>query len=183
MPSTLPLRRSAAVLCGGVLLAAGLALTGCATAGLGAADAARLEALEAREQILELMTAYGATLDRRDFTAFGELFAQDAEYGGGPGAPTRGRAAIAAQLERTITGNPSNLPAPNSHLFFNPSIRIEGDTATAHSLGAYTARDPASGDTRLVFFVSYQDRFVRSQGRWLFQSRIAGSTAPAAGTR
>ena len=47
--------------------------------------AARLQRLEDREQILELLTAYGATLDRHDFAAFGLLFAEDAEYGGGAG--------------------------------------------------------------------------------------------------
>ncbi|MDQ2642136.1 MAG: nuclear transport factor 2 family protein, partial [Pseudomonadota bacterium] len=101
------------------------------------AMAERLQQLEDREQIRELMTAYGATLDRRDFAAFGELFAEDAEYGSGPSA-VQGRAAIQAQLENIIGSNPSNLPAPNFHLFFNPSIHVLGDTAQATSLGAYT---------------------------------------------
>lgn len=140
--------------------------------------AARLQHLEDREQILELLTAYGATLDRRDFAAFGRLFAEDAEYGGGPGAPTRGRAAIQAQLERTITGNPSNLPQPNHHLFFNPSIQIDGDRATAHSLGAYTAPEAAGRATQMVFFVAYDDELVRTGGRWLFKRRVIGSGAP-----
>lgn len=152
---------------------------GCAAPGLTDADAARLAQLEDREQILELMTAYGNTLDRRDFAAFGKLFAEDAEYGSGPGA-ARGRAAIQAQLERTISSNPSNLPAPNFHLFFNPSIRIDGDTATATSLGAYTAPDAGGGATRMVFFVSYQDTLVRRDGRWLFSKRVVGSGAPPA---
>src|SRR5262245_60479411 len=90
----------------------------------GESTATRLQRLEDREQILELLTAYGATLDRRDFAAFGQLFVEDAEYGSGP-APTRGRAAIQSQLERTITSNPSNLPKPNHHLFFNPSIKVD----------------------------------------------------------
>lgn len=162
-----------------ILLAALCVLAGgCAAPGRGG-DAARLRHLEDREQILELMTAYGATLDRRDFAAFGLLFAPDAEYGSGPNA-TRGRAAIQAQLERTIGSNPSNLPAPNFHLYFNPSIRIDGDTATATSLGAYTAPDPTGGATRMVFFVSYQDTLVRRDGRWLFQRRVVGSGAPPA---
>jgi uncharacterized protein (TIGR02246 family) len=138
-------------------------------------DAARLQRLEDREQIIELMTAYGATLDRRDFTAFAQLFAEDAEYGSGPGA-ARGRAAIRAQLERVIGSNPSSLPAPNSHLFFNPTINITGDTATARSLGAYTAPDSATGSTRMVFFVAYQDTLVRREGRWLFLRRVTGSS-------
>jgi hypothetical protein len=157
-----------------ILLVAGALASACVPPALHDDHAARLRLLEDREQILELMTAYGATLDRRDFAAFGQLFADDAEYGSGPGV-VRGRAAIQAQLERVIGSNPSNLPAPNSHLFFNPSIRIDGNTATATSLGAYTAPDAASGSTRMVFFVSYQDTLVRRDGRWLFQKRVIGS--------
>jgi hypothetical protein len=161
------------------LLALCMVASSCAAPGLRGADAVRLRHLEDREQILELMTAYGATLDRRDFAAFGQLFSEDAEYGSGPAA-ARGRAAIQAQLERIIGSNPSNLPAPNFHLYFNPAIRIDGDTATATSLGAYTAPDPATSNTRMVFFVSYQDTLVRRDGRWLFQRRVTGNTAPAA---
>lgn len=140
----------------------------------------RLQRLEDREQILELLTAYGATLDRHDFAAFGRLFAEDAQYGGGTGPLTRGRAAIQTQLEKQITSNPMNLPPPNNHLFFNPSIHVEGDHATAHSLGAYVAPDPATKTTRMVFFVAYDDVLVKRNGRWLFQKRVIGSSgAPA----
>lgn len=148
------------------------------TAASGDTTAERLQRLEDREQILELLTAYGATLDRHDFVAFGQLFAEDAEYAGGPGAPTRGRAAIQAQLQRVITSNPSNLPAPNHHLFFNPSIQLDGDRATSRSLGAYVAPAPDGGSTQMVFFVTYDDLLVRSGGRWLFQRRTIGSGAP-----
>src|SRR5262245_17042602 len=78
-------------------LAAGVVLA----ASVRVADAAprdkvaeRLQKLEDRAEILELMSTYGATLDRRDFAAFGQLFAQDATYGGTAGTPTKGRAAI-----------------------------------------------------------------------------------------
>ena len=108
--------------------------------------AARLQRLEDREQILELLSAYGATLDRHDFAAFGQLFAEDAEYGSGPGAPTRGRAAIQAQLEKMITSNPSNLPGPNHHLFFNPSIQIDGDHARPTAWAPIRSPDAAGQD-------------------------------------
>lgn len=164
-------------------LLAGVLAGGCVTYSADRASAVRLQALEDREQILELLAAYGDTLDRRDFQAFGLLFAEDAEYGSGPGAPTQGRAAIQAQLERVMASNPSNLPTPNHHLFFNPSIHVQGDRATARSLGAYTAPDPASGSTRMVFFVWYQDELVRGPGGWLFQKRVIGSGAPPAPAR
>src|ERR1700684_3918299 len=47
--------------------------------------------LEARQEIEELFAQYGASLDRRDFDAFGRLFTEDAVYGGG-GEPTGRRA-------------------------------------------------------------------------------------------
>jgi hypothetical protein len=75
-------------------------------------------------------------------------------------------------LEKTLTSNPSNLPGPNSHLFFNPSIRIDRDRATAQSKGAYTVPDAATKTTQLVFFVTYEDTFVRRDGRWMFQQRV-----------
>lgn len=157
-----------------LIAASGVLACGCAPGGMDEAATARLAALEDREQIRQLLVDYGATLDRRDFAAFGALFAADAQYGGG-GAPAQGRAAIQAQLEGIIGSNPSGLPGPNFHLSFNPSITLDGDRATAVSLGAYTAPDAAGGSTRLVFFVWYQDELVRHDGRWLFQRRVVGS--------
>jgi uncharacterized protein (TIGR02246 family) len=150
------------------------------TTGAAARDdtAARLQRLEDREQILDLLTAYGTTLDRHDFAAFGQLFAADAEYGGGAGTPTRGRTAIQAQLEKTILGNPTNLPPPNRHLLFNPSIQLDGERATVQSMGAYVAPAADRKSTQMVFFVSYQDTLVKRDGRWLFQRRILGNGAP-----
>jgi uncharacterized protein (TIGR02246 family) len=158
-----------------LMLAGGL---GASRAASGDATQARLQRLEDREQIQELLIAYGATLDRHDFAAFGQLFADDAEYAGGPGAPTKGRAAIQAQLERTIMSNPSHLPPPNHHIFFNQSIRVEGDRATAHSLGAYVAPDAAGKSTQMVFFVAYDDVLIRHDGKWQFLRRALGSGTP-----
>jgi uncharacterized protein (TIGR02246 family) len=143
------------------------------------ADAARLQRLEDRERILELMSAYGATLDRHDFAAFGELFAEDAAYVSGAGAPVRGREAIRTMLEKTITSNPSNLPRPNFHLFFNPSIQVDGDRATARSLGAYVAPDLKTRTAQMVFFVTYEDKLIREGDRWLFQERVVRGGIPA----
>jgi uncharacterized protein (TIGR02246 family) len=167
---------------GGVAAAVGaMALLHFAQAGTADADTARLQGLEARQEIEELFTAYGATLDRRDFPAFGRLFAEDATYGGGPGEPTHGRAAIQAQLEKTITSNPSHLPTPDFHLYFNPSIQVKGDHATAQSKGAYVIPDLQTHGAEIIFLVSYDDMFVRHNGHWLFQQRMlhAGIPAPA----
>jgi uncharacterized protein (TIGR02246 family) len=141
-------------------------------------NAERLQRAEDRQQIEELLTAYGATLDRRDFAAFGALFAEDAVYSGGPGEPVRGRAAIQASLEKTLSSNPAHLPGPDFHLFFDPSIHVEGDHATVRSKGAYAIPDTGAANSvpgvRMVFFTQYDDVLVRQGGHWLFQQRTLG---------
>ncbi len=149
-----------------------------APAGTPSSDALLVQRLEARQEIEELFAQYGASLDRRDFDAFGRLFTEDAVYGSG-GTPTRGRAAIQSQLQQTIAANPSHLPGPDFHLFFNPSIHVDGDLATAHSMGAYLIPDEHSpGGWKLIFLVSYDDTLVRQNGRWLFQQRMLHAAAP-----
>lgn len=142
-------------------------------------SAQRLQRVEDRQQIEELFTAYGATLDRRDFDAFGRLFADDAVYSGGPGEPVHGRGAIQSMLEKQITSNPSHLPTPDFHLYFNPSIQVQGEHAQALSKGAYVIPDLSNNGARIVFFVSYEDTLVRQGGHWLFARRVIHGGIPA----
>lgn len=177
-----PVNLKLAILAGTTAVALGLvAPVDVLAAEPASADSARLQRLEDREQIMELLAAYGSTLDSRDFAGFGRLFAEDATYGSGPNA-TRGRAAIQSMLEAQLTRNPLNLPPPNYHIFFNPSIKLKGDRATAHSRGAYIAPDPTGKTAQMVFFVTYEDTLVRKEGRWLFQERVikGGIPVPAA---
>jgi hypothetical protein len=174
-----------AVVCLMAVLAAGTGaamMARPATAATAGPESSLVARLEARQDIEELFAQYGATLDRRDFDAFGRLFTEDADYGAGR-TPTHGRQAIQAQLKQTITANPSHLPGPDFHLYFNPSIRIEGDHATAHSMGAYLIPDDRSpGGWKLIFLVSYDDILIRRNGHWLFQQRMLHPAAsPATG--
>ena len=164
-----------------VLTAAQLVLAGRpATAAGSGSESSLLERLEARQEIEELFAQYGASLDRRDFDAFGRLFTEDAVYGAGA-TPTRGRAAIQSQLQQTITANPSHLPGPDFHLYFNASIQVDGNHATAHSLGAYLIPDDRSpGGWKLIFLVSYEDTLVRQDGHWLFKQRMLHPAAAPA---
>lgn len=125
--------------------------------------------LEAREQIRELFTAYGRTLDDRDFLAFGRLFARGSEYvGGGDMGVVRGPEAIAVALENVITANASGA---NLHVYFNEHIDITGpDTATAQSRGAFYVQNESGGPMALMF-ATYQDELVREDGRWKFRLR------------
>lgn len=134
--------------------------------------AARVDALEARDEIHALMMAYGRTLDRRDFQAFADLWASDAEYvqGAGPGA--RGPAAIRAVLEAAFARNAAGVKAPNFHVFFNEAIGpVEADRASAYSRSAFVAAG-ADGKLEVVVTAHYDDTFVRENGRWKFLRRV-----------
>jgi SnoaL-like domain len=87
--------------------------------------ASRLATLEDREAIRLLLRDYGRLLDERHFEEFGQLFAADGEYIAG--TTTRGPAAIAESLRRTMSANSLGLSEPNFHVLFNEHIELQGD--------------------------------------------------------
>lgn len=131
---------------------------------------ARLQALEDREAIRALFAEYGRTLDARDFAAFARLFAKDAEFVGGAGAPAKGPDAIGALLARTIQANYPDSKGRNLHLFANETIDVTGNEATAISKGAFVGAN-AANQPEWFQLATYRDRLVREDGRWKFKRR------------
>lgn len=162
------------------LLLAMLWMLGIGTAG---ADdlGERLAALESREAIHELLIAYGRTLDARDFAGFARLFARNADYvGGGTMGAVHGPEAIGAALRRVFEANPSGVSGASAHLFFNESIQVTDNTATATSMGAFVIT--GDGDRPAVLMLAtYHDEFVREDGVWKFHRREVRSNIPAPG--
>jgi uncharacterized protein (TIGR02246 family) len=136
--------------------------------------ASRLEALEAREAIRALWAEYGRTLDARDFVAFSKLFARNAEFGSGPGA-AKGPTAIGAFLEKAIGTNYPDSKGKNFHLYFNESIEVHGDRATAVSKGGYVMATADNTKADFLLLAEYRDELVKEDGQWKFLRRqIAG---------
>ncbi len=143
-----------------------------AQAGRGAdAVSVRLDALEGREAIRALWAEYGRTLDARDFRAFSQLFARDAEFVGGPGSPAKGPAAIGAFLEKAIGTNYPDSKGLNFHLYFNETIDMQGDHASAISKGGYVMAAADNTKADFLLLATYHDEFVREDGRWKFKRR------------
>ena len=139
---------------------------------------ARLQELEDREQIRQLMHHYGRFLDERNFDAFAGLFAEtDSAYVSG-NRTARGAQAIGAMLREIITANPSGFKSPSFHVFFNETIDLDGDQATAFSQSAYIVPG-VNGNPEMVFFATYDDVFMREQGRWKFKRRVVHGNLPA----
>jgi len=137
----------------------------------------RLEALEAREAIRALWAEYGRTLDARDFASFAKLWARNAEFGSGPGA-AKGPTAIAATLEKAIGSNYPDSKGKNFHLYFNESIEVHGDRATAVSKGGYVMATPDNTKADFLLLAEYRDELVKEDGQWKFLKRQIVSEIP-----
>jgi uncharacterized protein (TIGR02246 family) len=139
---------------------------------------ARLQALEDKEAIHAVMMNYGRTLDARDFAGFAELFARDGEYVAG-NQSAKGPAAIRALLESLLKANAAPVSGRDFHLFYNETIEVHGDEATALSKGGFYVRG-AERQLQTTALVNYHDQFVREDGRWKFKRRQLGDGPPPA---
>ena len=140
---------------------------------------ARLRRLEDRDAIRKLLMDYGRFLDRRDFAAFSQLFADsEGEWIGGLGK-AKGPLAIRKLMEDTI-GNDTNkmISAPNYHVFTNEIISIDGDRAKALSKWMFVVQGEAARP-RLFYLGHYEDTLVREGGHWKFLRRVVHGDIPA----
>ena len=135
-----------------------------------------LSAREVSDRLLirEVLDAYAAAVDTRDWELLASLCAADAvldysAYGGPKGSVAEAVAWIDQALSRI---------AVSQHLVTNVRIAIDGDTATSQCylfspLGAST-----DGGGMRVFLVGgyYNDRLRRTQDGWRIVERVAGPT-------
>jgi ketosteroid isomerase-like protein len=134
--------------------------------------AARVQALEDRAAINDLIIRYAEAVDNRDNDALASCFTDDAEasFAGVP-VPGRGGAAVVAFLGSLGDGGPPAVGRlKSSHLFTNVAISVQGDEAEARcSASVYSVRDDA-GQIR-VRGVSYRDRMRRTPDGWRISKR------------
>ena len=137
--------------------------------------AARIQRLEDIEAIRNVLLDYGRYLDARDFSAYSKLFSKTGEWAGGFGT-VKGPAEIQAFMEK-------NLPGANRgntfHILSNFVIEVNGDRATAWS--RWTFITPGVDGKPIASQAGrYDDVFIREDGRWKFQRRLASNDIPVA---
>ena len=140
--------------------------------------AARLQVLEDKEAIRALLVAYARTLDERDFAAFEQLWAKDAEFIGGGNNTARGPAAIRGLLRGLLQTNGAPVPGRDWHLVMNQTIDVNGDTATGFSRGTWVSTN-TENRLQVSIIANYYDQFVREDGRWKFKRHQIGGAPPA----
>ena len=86
-------------------------------------------------------------------------------------APVKGPAAIGAFLEKAIGTNYPDSKGKNFHLYFNESIDVRGDRATAVSKGGYVMATPDNTKADFLLLAEYRDELVKEDGQWKFLRR------------
>ncbi len=146
-----------------------------AAAGGAPADAeTRLRRLEDLEQIRRLFMEYKVVLDRQDFAAYADLFAEDGEFVAGPGV-AKGRAAIREMVEAMPASGLLRAPGDDYHVIDNPLIELDPadpDRATAELTWLYVVKGD-DGAPKLAKLGHYNDTLIREAGRWRFLRREA----------
>jgi hypothetical protein len=135
------------------------------------ATEARTRKLEDVAAIQSLLVHYGRELDKRDFKAYGALFAQDGSWKGGMGTAT-GPDAIAKMVAAGFERMAPSLYEKSFHSMTSFDVAVSGDTATAWSRWTWFVVG-ADGRPRPERAGHYEDTFVRERGEWKFKSRQA----------
>ena len=155
--------------------------TGAASAQRRESLESRLQALEDREEIRQLLLDYGRFLDQRDFASFSRLFAEKGgEWIGGMGK-AKGPQAIRKLMEDTIGGNTEKISMPNFHLFTNEIIHVSGNQANATTKWMFVVQGQANNPQPL-YLGHYEDSLVRENGRWKFLRRTVHADIPSDNT-
>jgi hypothetical protein len=139
---------------------------------------AKVQLIEDKEQIHDLLIEYGHDLDTHDLAGYANLFAREGEWTGSLGHP-KGPAAILAMLQNSVGKTPFDPGNVKSfHMMTNIVIHVDGNRATAQSKWTFFSRGP---DNKPVPTLSghYEDSLVREDGTWKFLSRVALHDIPS----
>jgi ketosteroid isomerase-like protein len=161
--------------------------------------AARLQQLEDKEEITNVLVEYGRALDSRDFKGYANLFTRDGSWSGGLGSVSGGPQAIYDFMTSRIGGGRAAAAGANDagagsgrqsggggfgstyHIMSSFAIDVTGDAATASSRWAFVSAARGPG---IQVAGRYEDTLVREGGVWKIKSRHAFNdvAAPAAGS-
>ncbi len=127
---------------------------------------ARIERLEALDQIRQLPAKYALALDMRDMDAMVSLFPADVRVGKG----ASGREALRAYMDGTLRS-----PFTGTSHHIGGHIIEFGDEAHAHGV-VYSKNEHETGDEWIIMQMMYIDDYVRADGpdgpRWYFARRL-----------
>jgi ketosteroid isomerase-like protein len=122
----------------------------------------RIDRLESRDAIGELLAAYCSAVDAKDAPALGALFAEEAHFG-----DLKGRKAIVDFFAKWMADWGPSFHYPHAlTLDFSTSDTAKG-VVTGHA-------EQRKDEEAWVMGIRYSDEYRRESGRWLFTRRDVG---------
>jgi ketosteroid isomerase-like protein len=130
---------------------------------------ARIQRLEDIEAIKQLKALYCSLCDDGyDADGLADLFTEDAVWDGGALGVAKGREKIRRFFENT----PKVMPFA-VHMVMNPSIEVDGDSATGRwylfQSATFKPATPVPRATALWGAARYDEEYVRVGGEWKFR--------------
>lgn len=128
----------------------------------------RIQQLENREEIRELVARYGIVIDNRDLVEVGELFCRAGRFRSNDGVmDAQGRGAVMEQFK----GRYAAL-GPTNHFVHEHIIKLD-DEDPDHATGVVTSHaEVVRNNEPMWVAMRYQDEYRFEEGRWRFQDRL-----------
>lgn len=127
----------------------------------------RIDRLESRHAISELVTAYGMACDDHDMSRLMSLFTQDACMDTPSGLmQAQGRDAIADMFETVLATR-----GPSFHWSHDHTITFSDANADAASGLILSHAETSPAGTVSIAAMRYEDTYRREAGHWLFARR------------
>lgn len=129
----------------------------------------RVDRLEARAEIGELVSAYAVACDEHDMPRLTSLFTMDARFGSPSGVMVaEGRDAITAMFVRMFS-----IRGPAYHWTHDHFVGfVDGDPDRATGGLVLTHAETSPGGQASLAAMRYEDGYRRIDGRWLFEKRV-----------
>jgi uncharacterized protein (TIGR02246 family) len=124
----------------------------------------RIQVLEDRHEIGDLVARYCIALDDRDLAAVRELYAAEGVYTG-PGGRREGREEVVAYLDETLRDS-TTVHSVHQHV-----IDFDEDDSATGVVAAHVELLPDGAEETLFGALRYRDRYVRQGGRWRLLER------------
>jgi len=121
----------------------------------------RLERLESRDEIRQLISKYSIALDMRDMDAMANLLEPDVKVG----KNARGRQALRDWLDDTMR---KQFDGTSHHVGTTVIEFIDRDNAVGI---VYSKNEHETGPEWVIMQMMYYDHYVRVDGRWCFRRR------------
>lgn len=128
----------------------------------------RIQCLEAREEIFELIARYGLVMDDRDMAGMDGLFTQDVVLRSMDGVMNAtGLDAVVEQFRGRF-----KVLGPSNHFSHDKIIRFDGDNPEVASGIVLSHAEMNRKGQAMLTAIRYQDSYRREGGRWKFSERV-----------